>query len=61
MTVAELIKILSTLPQDLTVEMGMNEEYQDPVGLVEVVQYDSDRPYVLISEIPRYITKTEKI
>jgi hypothetical protein len=50
MTVAELIKILSTLPQDLTVEMGMNEEYQDPVGLVEVVQYDSDRPYVLISE-----------
>ena len=50
MTVAELIKILSTLPQDLTVEMGMNEEYQDQVGLVEVVQYDRDRPYVLISE-----------
>ena len=36
LTVAELIQILQSLPQDMPVEMGMNQEYQQPVTREEI-------------------------
>jgi hypothetical protein len=36
LTVAQLIEILQTLPQDMLVEMGMNQEYQQPVTRDEI-------------------------
>jgi hypothetical protein len=36
LTVAELIEILQGLPQDMFVEMGMNQEYQQPVTREEI-------------------------
>ena len=36
LTVAELIQILQTMPGDMLVEMGMNQEYQQPVTREEI-------------------------
>ena len=36
LTVAELIQILQTMPGDMLVEMGMNQEYQQPVTREEL-------------------------
>jgi len=36
LTVAQLIEILQGLPQDMFVEMGMNQEYQQPVTREEI-------------------------
>jgi hypothetical protein len=36
LTVAELIEILQGMPQDMLVEMGMNQEYQQPVTREEL-------------------------
>ena len=55
LTVAELIAILSRMPQDLEVEMGMNMEYQCGVSqdMVEVTEFDGRR-YVCITDTPGY-------
>ncbi len=51
MTVAELIAILQTMPQDLEVEMGMNQEYQEAVteDMVVIEEYNGRR-YVIIDD-----------
>jgi hypothetical protein len=36
LTVAELIQILQNMPGDMLVEMGMNQEYQQPVTREEL-------------------------
>jgi hypothetical protein len=36
LTVAELIQILQAMPGDMLVEMGMNQEYQQPVTREEL-------------------------
>jgi hypothetical protein len=36
LTVAQLIEILQELPGDMFVEMGMNQEYQQPVTREEI-------------------------
>jgi hypothetical protein len=36
LTVAELIEILQSMPGDMLVEMGMNQEYQQPVTREEL-------------------------
>jgi hypothetical protein len=53
LTVAELIAILSKMPQDLEVEMGMNMEYQCGVtaDMIEVETFDG-RSYVCITDFP---------
>ena len=53
LTVANLIAILSKMPQDLPVEMGMNMEYQCGVSadMVEVQKYDGRR-YLCITDTP---------
>jgi hypothetical protein len=50
-----LIEILSRLPQDLPVEMGMNMEYQSPVeaDMIEVAEFEGHR-YVCITDTPGY-------
>ena len=40
MTVAELINILQTLPQDATVRMSMNSEYECVVDTDMVYEFD---------------------
>jgi hypothetical protein len=54
-TVAEMIEILSRLPQDLPVEMGMNLEYQCGVeaGMIELAEFEGRR-YVCITDTPGY-------
>jgi hypothetical protein len=49
MNVAQLIEVLRQLPQDLKVEMAMNQEYQCAIeaDMVRVVEYDGCR-YVSI-------------
>ena len=49
MNVAQLIEVLRQLPQDLDVEMAMNQEYQCAIeaDMVRVVEYDGYR-YVSI-------------
>jgi hypothetical protein len=51
MTVAELIAVLQTMPQDLQVEMAMRMEYQEAVtpDMVVIQEYDGRR-YVLIDD-----------
>ena len=53
LTVADLIAILSKMPQDLPVEMGMNMEYQCGVSadMVEVQEFDGRR-YLCITDTP---------
>jgi len=53
LTVAKLIAILSKMPQDLPVEMGMNMEYQCGVSadMVEVQEYGGRR-YLCITDTP---------
>ncbi len=55
LTVRDLIQLLSTMPQDLEVEMGMNLEYQSPVDedMIEVQTFDG-RSYVCITDTPGY-------
>jgi len=55
LTVAQMIEILSRLPQDLPVEMGMNMEYQAPVeaDMIEVAEFEG-RQYVCITDTPGY-------
>jgi hypothetical protein len=55
MTVAELIAKLQTLPQDLPVDMSMNQEYQNPVtpDMVVVQEFDGRR-YVCIDDCAEY-------
>ncbi len=55
LTVAELIQILQSLPQDLPVEMGMNQEYQSVVTAedIRVEQFDfhnDGRPFLFIGD-----------
>ncbi len=56
LTVRELIEVLSRLPQDLPVEMGMNMEYQSPVerDMVEVFTTAEGRQFVYITDTPGY-------
>ena len=51
MTVAELIAKLQTMPQDLEVEMAMNQEYQEAVteDMVVIEEYKCRR-YVIIDD-----------
>jgi len=55
-TVAQMIEILSRLPQDLPVEMGMNMEYQSPVeaDMIEVFTTHEGRQFVYITDTPGY-------
>lgn len=55
LTVRDLIQLLSTMPQDLEVEMGMNLEYQSPVDedMIEVQTFNG-RSYVCITDTPGY-------
>ncbi len=55
LTVAQMIQILQTLPQDLPVEMGMNQEYQSAVTAedIRVEQFDfhnDGRPFLFIGD-----------
>ena len=55
LTVAELIEILQTMPGDMLVEMGMNQEYQQPVTREElrIDQFDfhnAGQPYLHIGD-----------
>jgi len=55
LTVAELIEILQTMPGDMLVEMGMNQEYQQPVTREElrIDQFDFHNdgvPYLHIGD-----------
>jgi hypothetical protein len=55
LTVAELIEILQTMPGDMLVEMGMNQEYQQPVTREElrIDQFDfhnAGLPYLHIGD-----------
>jgi hypothetical protein len=55
LTVAQLIAILQDLPQDMLVEMGMNQEYQRPVEAddLHVDQFDFHNdglPYLHIGD-----------
>lgn len=56
LTVAQMIEILSRLPQDLHVEMGMNMEYQSPVeaDMIEVFTTSEGRQFVYITDTPGY-------
>ena len=56
LTVAELIAILSKMPQDLHVEMGMNMEYQSGVtaDMVEVFETMEGDKFVYITDTPGY-------
>ncbi len=55
MTVAEMIAKLQTLPQDLEVEMGMNQEYQEAVTAdMVVIQEYNGRRYVIIDDTAPY-------
>lgn len=53
LTVAELIQILQRFDQDLPVEMGMNEEYQEEVteDMIVIEEYDGRR-YLMITDCP---------
>ena len=53
-TVAELVAILQTMPQDMEVQMSMNMEYQSRVrsDMVEVFTRDDGSQYVLITDCP---------
>ena len=53
-TVAELIAILQTMPQDMGVQMSMNMEYQSRVrsDMVEVFTREDGSQYVLITDCP---------
>jgi hypothetical protein len=55
LTVAQLIAILQDLPQNMLVEMGMNQEYQQPVTAdeIRVDQFDFHNdglPYLHIGD-----------
>jgi len=55
LTVAQMIQLLQTLPQDLPVEMGMNQEYQSEVTAedIRVAQFDfhnGGRPFLFIGD-----------
>ena len=56
LTVAELIAILQTMPQDMGVQMSMNMEYQGRVcaDMVEIYNGRDGGPYVLITDCPGY-------
>jgi hypothetical protein len=56
LTVAELIAILSRMPQDLPVEMGMNMEYQCGVSadMVEVFETSEGSKFLYITDTPGY-------
>jgi hypothetical protein len=56
LTVAELIAILSKMPQDLPVEMGMNMEYQCGVSadMVEVFETSEGSKFLYITDTPGY-------
>lgn len=56
LTVAELIAILSKMPQDLPVEMGMNMEYQCGVSadMVEVFETSEGTKFLYITDTPGY-------
>lgn len=53
-TVAELVAILQTMPQDMEVQMSMNMEYQSRVrsDMVEVFTREDGSQYVLITDCP---------
>ena len=42
LTVAQLIQILQTMPQDAVVEISMNQEYQSRIERSNVVFYEAD-------------------
>ena len=55
LTVAQLIQILQTMPGDMLVEMGMNQEYQQPVTREELridqFEFHNDgQPYLHIGD-----------
>ena len=56
LTVAELIAVLSKMPQDLPVEMGMNMEYQCGVSadMVEVFETSEGRKFLYLTDTPGY-------
>ena len=56
LTVAQLIQILSAMPQDLPVEMGMNMEYQCGVSadMVEVFETAEGDRICYITDTPGY-------
>jgi hypothetical protein len=56
LTVAELIAVLSRMPQDLPVEMGMNMEYQCGVSadMVEVFETAEGDRICYITDTPGY-------
>ena len=55
LTVAQLIEILQAMPGDMLVEMGMNQEYQQPVTREELridqFEFHNDgRPFLHIGD-----------
>jgi hypothetical protein len=54
LTVAELIAVLSRMPQDMTVRMGMNMEYEAGVtaDMVEVFTTHEGEQFVYITDTP---------
>ena len=53
-TVAEMIAILQTMPQDLPMEMGMNWEYQSGItkDMIEVFEDRHGDRFVYITDTP---------
>jgi hypothetical protein len=56
LTVAELIQILQTMPQNMPVRMGMNMEYESEVtqDMVEVFETIEGDKFVYITDTPGY-------
>ena len=56
LTVAELISVLSRMPQNMTVRMGMNMEYESEVtaDMVEVFETIEGDRFVYITDTPGY-------
>ena len=56
LTVAELIQILQTMPQNMLVRMGMNMEYESEVtqDMVEVFETVEGDKFVYITDTPGY-------
>jgi hypothetical protein len=63
LTVAELIQVLQAMPQNMTVRMGMNMEYESIVtaDMVEVFEtYEGDK-FVYITDTPGYGDMAESL
>lgn len=63
LTVAELIQVLQAMPQNMTVRMGMNMEYESIVtrDMVEVFETLEGDKFVYITDTPGYGDMAESL